>query len=139
MILLNDEPRSLRRILLTGAVVFGSSAIFLLFSPELFLALLGLQDSADLGWSMRMIAITLVALTGNMAVVAGWAKTTGVKVAAAVMLVSAGALGVLTLLIPAEPTWFTIAYAMVGFGFSTAYTVALVLEAKKPRYTASNG
>jgi hypothetical protein len=37
------------------------------------------------------------------------------------MIFSAAALGVLTLLIPTSLTWFTIAYAAVGFGFSLAY------------------
>jgi hypothetical protein len=41
------------------------------------------------------------------------------------MLVSAFALGVVTLIVPAPLTWFGIAYAVVGFVFSAAYTVAL--------------
>ena len=49
-----------------GAVVFGASAIFLLAAPEVFLDLLGLEDSAELIWAMRMIGITLIALAGNM-------------------------------------------------------------------------
>jgi hypothetical protein len=43
-----------------------------------------------------------------------------------VMMVSAFALGVLTLLIPAGITWFTALYAAVGFGFSAAYIFALL-------------
>jgi hypothetical protein len=42
------------------------------------------------------------------------------------MMVSAFALGVLTLLIPAAITWFTALYAAVGFGFSAAYIFALL-------------
>jgi hypothetical protein len=42
------------------------------------------------------------------------------------MIVSAAALGALTLLIPAEFTWFTIAYAAIGFLFSLAYLSALL-------------
>jgi hypothetical protein len=42
------------------------------------------------------------------------------------MCISATALGVLTLMIPAELTWFTYAYAAVGFGFGMAYAVNLV-------------
>jgi hypothetical protein len=40
--------------------------------------------------------------------------------------VSAFTLGVLTLLIPATFTWFTILYALVGFGFSFGYAVFLI-------------
>jgi hypothetical protein len=42
-----------------------------------------------------------------------------------VMLVSAFALGLLTLLLPVPLTWFVITYAAVGFTFSAAYAVAL--------------
>jgi hypothetical protein len=42
------------------------------------------------------------------------------------MVVSAAALGALTLLIPAEFGWFTIAYAAVGFLFSLAYVSAFL-------------
>jgi hypothetical protein len=37
------------------------------------------------------------------------------------MVVSAAGLGALTLLIPADFGWFTIAYAAIGFLFSLAY------------------
>lgn len=111
--------------------MFLLSALWLLIQPELFLRLLGLADTDDLVWSMRMIAITLVALTGNMAVVSWSANPRGVRVAGVVMAVCAGALGVITLLIPTTATWFTVAYALVGFAFSTAYTVGLVLDKKR--------
>jgi hypothetical protein len=127
------EPRSIRLVLLSGATVFALSAVALLLSPEIFVSLLGLPASDSLDWAMRMIAITLVALTGNMAVVALFAKEKGVIVAAVVMLVSAGSLGVLTLLIPAEVTWFSLLYAMVGFAFSTAYVVTLAFWLRRPR------
>ena len=42
------------------------------------------------------------------------------------MQVSALALGALTLAIPTAMTWFTIAYALVGFAFSLAYTIAFL-------------
>ena len=82
---------------------------------------------------MRMIAITLVALTGNMAVVAIFGSPRAVAVSGGVMLISAGALGTLTLLIPVEATWFSVAYAMVGFGFATAYIVSLAFWVRRPR------
>lgn len=122
----SGDPRGIRLVLRTGAAVFLLSALWLLVQPELFLRLLGLPDGSDLVWSMRMIAITLIALTGNMAVVSWTASPRGVRSAGVVMLFSAGALGVVTLLIPAPATWFTVAYALVGFAFSTAYTIALV-------------
>jgi hypothetical protein len=40
-------------------------------------------------------------------------------------MVSAFALGLLTLLLPVPLTWFAITYAAVGFTFSAAYAVAL--------------
>jgi hypothetical protein len=41
------------------------------------------------------------------------------------MQLSAFGLGVITLLIPAELTWFTILYAAIGFVFSAMYTFFL--------------
>jgi hypothetical protein len=121
----------LRKVLATGATVFGFSALFLLFLPGLFNSLLGLTSTADLEWSMRMIAITLVALCGNMLSVSLKGKDETVLFSARVMAVSAAGLGVLTLLIPvATLTWFDYCYAAVGFGFSLAYVIGLV---RKPR------
>lgn len=119
------ELPGLRWTLRTGAVVFGLSAVVLLLFPDFFLSLLGLESSLALSWSMRMIAITLVALTGNMAVVSVTADERGVVAASVVMLSCAGALGVVTLLIPAPVTWFSTSYALVGFGFSAAYLLGL--------------
>jgi hypothetical protein len=121
----------LRKVLATGATVFGLSALFLLFLPGLFNSLLGLTPTADLEWSMRMIAITLVALCGNMLSVSLKGKDETILFSARVMAVSAAGLGVLTLLIPvATLTWFDYCYAAVGFGFSLAYIIGLV---RKPR------
>lgn len=121
---------ALRTVLTAGSIVFGSSALFLLALPALFLQLLGLGTNDALQWSMRMIGITLVALAGNMFTNARHGSIRGVRTAARVMQVSAGALGVLTLLIPAPMTWFTLLYAIVGFGFSAAYTIAFLLKSK---------
>ena len=125
--------RGLRWVLRTGATVFGASAIVLLLAPTFFLALLALPASADMEWAMRMIAIALVALTGNMAVVSFSASDRGVLIASGVMLIAAGALGFITLMIPAEVTWFTGVYALVGFGFSSAYLVGLALRLRPGR------
>ncbi len=115
----------LRIVLRTGAVVFGFSAIFLLSLPVLFLELLALPTGDDQVWSMRMIAVTLVALSGNMLVVSLYANIKGVRFASRVMQFAAFGLGALTLAVPAELTWFSYLYAAVGFGFSAAYTVLL--------------
>ena len=118
--------KRLRTILKFGSTVFGLSALFLLIDPTTFLELLKLESSESLEWSMRMIAITLIALTGNMLSVSRFGSETSVLLSARVMVVSAAALGALTLLIPAEFGWFTIAYAAVGFLFSVAYLSALL-------------
>lgn len=120
------DKNPLRIVLRLGATVFGLSAIFLLALPALFLELLELPSGVDQQWSMRMIAITLVALTGNMLVVSFFATERGVRLSATVMQFSAFGLGLITLLIPAQLTWFTLLYAVVGFGFSAAYTVLLL-------------
>ena len=115
----------LRYTLRAGATVFGLSAIALILAPGFFLELLGLDTSAQLVWSMVMIGVTLIALTGNMAVVSFTASDRGVQGASVVMMLAAGGLGVTTLLIPLPFTWFSVVYALVGFGFSTAYVVGL--------------
>jgi hypothetical protein len=117
---------ALRKVLQTGSVVFGLSALFLLVLPSLFLDLLGLVDSAEIVWAMRMIGITLLALAGNMWNNAGQASDERVGNVAKVMCVSATALGVLTLMIPGEMTWFSYLYAAVGFGFGFAYSFNMV-------------
>ena len=117
---------ALRNVLKAGSLVFGASALFLLVLPDLFLDLLGLSQSDEMAWAMRMIGITLVALAGNMWNNAGQSSDERVGNVAKVMCVSATALGVLTLLIPGEITWFSYLYAAVGFGFALAYLVNLV-------------
>ena len=116
----------LRNTLKAGSIVFGFSALFLLVLPALFLDLLALDETEPLIWSMRMIAITLFALAGNM-----WNNSKQVddsKVAhvAKIMCVSATALGVLTLMIPAELTWFSYLYAAIGFSFAISYLIGLL-------------
>jgi O-antigen/teichoic acid export membrane protein len=119
------EKHPLRIVLRAGSAVFGASALFLLALPVLFLELLALPTGEDQIWSMRMIAVTLVALTGNILVVSLYANVKGVRFASRVMQIAAFGLGALTLVVPAELTWFTYLYAAVGFGFSAAYTVLL--------------
>ena len=122
-----ETYKYLRRVLFTGATVFGFSALILLISPALFNELLGISSTPELDWAMRMIGLTLVALAGNLMSVSLRGKDTAVIFSARVMAVSAAGLGVLTLLIPIETlTWFDYAYAAVGFGFSVAYLVGLI-------------
>jgi hypothetical protein len=116
-----DSVARFRMVLRAGSVVFGLSAIALVVSPKLFNELLGLVSTVDLEWSMRMTGITLVALAGNMFSHSTRGSVESVRLAGFVMMFSAFALGVLTLLIGVPLTWFTIAYAVVGFGFSAAY------------------
>ena len=117
---------SMRTTLKAGSVVFGASALFLLILPKSFLDLLGLEGGDVLVWSMRMIAITLVALAGNMWNNAQNSSDHGVGIVAKVMCVSATGLGVLTLMIPAQITWFTYIYAAVGFCFGLTYLINIV-------------
>lgn len=119
-----DKSRRFRLVLKAGSIVFGLSAIALVAAPKLFNELLGLTSTADLEWSMRMTGITLVALAGNMFSHSTRGSVESVQLAGFVMMCSAFALGVLTLLIGVPLTWFTIAYAAVGFGFSAAYVWA---------------
>ena len=116
-----DSVARFRLVLRAGSVVFGLSAIALVVAPKLFNELLGLVPTANLEWSMRMTGITLVALAGNMFSHSTRGSVESVRLAGFVMMFSAFALGVLTLLIGVPFTWFTIAYAIVGFGFSAAY------------------
>ena len=115
-----------KQTLKAGSAVFGASAVFLLIAPELFLDLLNLESNDQLVWSMRMIAITLIALAGNM-----WQNSklnnsaAGLRYVALVMIFSATSLGLLTLLIPAKITIFTAVYAAIGFLFAISYLVNL--------------
>ncbi|MCX8530181.1 MAG: hypothetical protein ORN27_08975 [Rhodoluna sp.] len=121
---------NLRNVLRAGAAVFGLSALALVAAPALFNELLGLTSTPALEWSMRMTGLTLVALAGNMFSHATRGADASVLFTAKVMAISAFGLGALTLLIPATFTWFTILYAIVGFGFSAAYTTLLVRKTK---------
>jgi len=115
------QVQKLRIILRTGSFVFGLSALILIAIPSFFNELLGFSSTSELNWTMRMIGVTLIALTGNMYSVATRGSTESVIFSGKVMLVSAFGLGVMTLLIPVPLTWFTISYALVGFSFSAAY------------------
>jgi hypothetical protein len=83
----------LRYTLRVGASVFGLSAIALILAPSFFLGLLGMEGTPPLVWSMVLIGVTLVAFTGNMAVVSFAASDRGVQAASVVMMLAAGGLG----------------------------------------------
>ena len=115
-----------KQTLKAGSIVFGLSALFLIIAPGIFLDLLGVTNNAEMIWSMRMIAITLVALAGNMWQNAKLNNTAGIAYVGRVMFVAAAALGFLTIFIPASLTPFAIAYAAIGFGFSISYLINLI-------------
>ena len=120
----------IRKTLRLGALVFGLSALLLLFMPKFFLDLLNMDSKNEsLVWSMQMIGITLVALAGNMWVNSKNSDPSSIKRVGWVMAVCATALGVLTLLIPVSMGWFAIAYAVIGFAFGANY-LACLLRAK---------
>jgi len=116
----------IKNTLKAGSIVFGASALFLLIAPALFLDLLGAEDSQSMIWSMRMIAITLFALAGNMWQNAKLNNASSLGFVAKVMFIAAAGLGFLTIFIPNELTPFAIAYAIIGFSFSISYLVNLI-------------
>lgn len=118
--------RIIRIILLVGAIFFGISAFALLIFPEAFIELLGFEVTDPLVWAMMLIAVTLIALTGNMAMVSISASQFGVRIAGWTMMLAAFGLGAFSLLIPAEYNWFNLTYASIGFVFSIAYFSQLV-------------
>lgn len=117
---------ALRKTLKAGSLVFGGSAIFLLAAPGVFLDLMALDSSDQMQWSMRMIAITVFALAGNMWNNSGQSRVDRVVNVARVMFISALTLGILTLMVPVELTWFTYIYAAIGFGFAISYLMNLI-------------
>jgi hypothetical protein len=117
---------ALRKTLMAGSLVFGSSAFLLLVIPSLFVKLLGLDQLSQNSWSMRMLGITVFALAGNMLQHSLGASASGIKRVSWLMCVSAGVLGVLTLSIPVHLTPFCILYAAVGFAFSLSYLFNLL-------------
>ena len=116
----------IKSTLKAGSIVFGTSALFLLIAPALFLDLLGADDSNQMIWAMRMIAITLFALAGNMWQNAKLNTAASLGFVAKVMFIAAAGLGLLTIFIPNELTPFAIAYAIIGFSFSISYLINLI-------------
>ena len=116
----------IKNTLKAGSIVFGASALFILIAPALFLDLLGAEDSQSMIWAMRMIAITLFALAGNMWQNAKLNNASSLGFVAKVMFIAAAGLGFLTIFIPNELTPFAIAYAIIGFSFSISYLVNLI-------------
>jgi len=115
-----------KQTLKAGSLVFGISAIFLIIAPAQFLDLLELESNDQMVWAMRMIGITLFALAGNM-----WQNSklnnnqAALKFVGRVMVVSAAALGLLTIFIPANLSPFAIGYALIGLIFAISYLVNL--------------
>jgi len=120
------NKKGIRQTLQAGSIVFGASGLALIVLPLEFLDLLALSQSDEMAWSMRMIGITVAALAGNMWQHVQCADKKSLRFVGRVMCVSSASLGILTLMIPAEMTWFTYLYAAVGFGFSISYGFNLV-------------
>ena len=116
----------IKNTLKAGSIVFGASALFLLIAPALFLDLLSIDETDEMIWAMRMIAITLVALAGNMWQNSKLNTAASLSFVGRVMFIAAAALGFLTVFIPNELTPFAILYAIIGFGFSVSYLVNLI-------------
>ena len=116
----------IKNTLKAGTLVFTLSALFLLIAPALFLDLLGADDSNQMIWAMRMIAITLLALAGNMWQNAKLNTAASLGFVGKVMFIAAAGLGFLTIFIPTQLTPFTIGYAIIGFGFSISYLTNLI-------------
>ena len=119
------DVQRLRGVLRLGALVFAISSLVLFLAPRVFTDLLGLPGSLNLDWSMQLSGVTILTLGGLMFVIAQAGSTNSVLWADRVMMVGAFGLGVMTLLIPTGVTWFVILYALIGFGFSSAYLVFL--------------
>jgi len=115
-----------KQTLKAGSIVFGLSALFLLISPKIFLDLLGVSTNNEMIWSMRMIAVTLIALAGNMWQNSKLNNASSLGYVGRVMFVAAAGLGFLTIFIPASLTPFAIGYAVIGFGFSISYLINLI-------------
>lgn len=115
----------IKKTLKAGSLVFGLSALLLVFLPKLFLELLNMDSTSQLQWSMRMIGITVFALAGNMWNNSKQHDDKRVVNVARIMCVSAALLGALTLLIPVSLTWFGYLYAAIGFSFAISYAVNL--------------
>ena len=116
----------IKSTLKAGSIVFGASALFLLIAPGIFVDLLGIDETDEMIWAMRMIAITLVALAGNMWQNSKLNTAASLSFVGRVMFIAAAALGFLTVFIPNELSPFAIAYAIIGFGFSISYLVNLI-------------
>ncbi len=121
----SPKIRSLKIVLRAGSIVFGLSALALIAVPGTFNELLWLPNNPELDWAMRMIGITLVALSGNMYSVSKHGTDRAVIFSGRLMLICAAGLGVTTLTTPYSGSGFAQAYALVGFGFSGAYAFAL--------------
>ena len=115
-----------KQTLRAGSIVFGLSALFLLIAPGVFLDLLEVTNNSEMIWSMRMIGIILLALTGNMWQNSKLNNATALGYVGRVMFIAAAGLGFFTIFIPASLTPFAIGYAAIGFGFSLSYLINLI-------------
>lgn len=121
----HDQAYFLRRVLGAGSVVFLISSVLLIALPSFFGGLLGLTTSDTSDWALRMMGAALLGLSGQMWLVRS-APEISVRRAAAVMIVSGGAMTLLTVFMPADWTVVRFAYLAVGVGFLGAYITLLL-------------
>jgi hypothetical protein len=123
------SARLIRVVLGGGAAFFLVAAVLLIAVPDSFAEWIGLESTDAVGWTLRMLGAALVGLAGQMWLVrrAGDHPVLG---AGAVMIVSGGAMTVLTLTLPGE--WTPIRWALLGAGsvFIVAY-VGLLMASRR--------
>jgi hypothetical protein len=123
------SARLIRIVLSVGSAVFLVAGILLLFVPDSFAGWIGLESSDPVAWSLRMLGVTLLALSGLMWLVRR-AKDHPVLGAGAVMMVASALLTLLTVTLPGE--WTPLRWALLGAGavFALAY-LALLLASRR--------
>lgn len=126
-----SNTRAISTILGLGALVFALSAVALLFAPEVLARWLGVADTEDVAWTLRLMGAVLVALAGQMFLVRQSDERT-VRTAALVMILGGGLMTIVTFIAPGDWTALRVAYAVFGSAFCVAYVIALLARTKKP-------
>jgi hypothetical protein len=119
----------LRRVMMTGSIVFALSAVILLAVPGFFVDLLGLPKGfgpglLSLEWTMRMIGVAIAALAVALNILSRNAKAADLRLMALAMIVVSAAFAWLTYIAPGDMTWFRWLYVAIGAGFALAYAFA---------------
>ncbi len=125
------NTRIISTILGLGALVFAISAVALLLAPELLARWLGVAETPDVAWTLRLMGAVLIALAGQMFLVRRGDERT-VRAAAIVMIIGGGLMTIVTFIAPGSWTWLRIAYAVFGTAFCVAYVLALLTRNRQP-------